>query len=46
LVPTIHGSNYFVWVGCPGKGFGVFIGFGDEAIDGGLQLDERVEDAP
>ena len=27
------------------NGFGVFIGFGDEAIDGFLEIDERVEDA-
>ena len=27
------------------KGFGFFVGFGDEAIDGGLEIDERVEDA-
>ena len=45
MVPSFHGSNDLVWIGGPGKGFGVFVGFGDEAIDGGLEIDERVEDA-
>ena len=45
MVPSFHGSNDFVWICDPGKGFGVFVGFGDEAIDGGLEIDERVEDA-
>jgi len=45
LVPSFHGSDDFVWVGCPCKGFGVFVGFGHEAIDGGLEINERVEDA-
>ena len=45
MVPSFHGSDDFVWVGCPCKGFGDFVGFGYEAIDGGLEIDERVEDA-
>ena len=45
MVPSFHGNDDFVWVGCPCKGFGDFIGFGHEAIDGGLEIDERVEDA-
>ena len=44
MVPSFHGSNDLVWIGCPGKGFGVFVGFGDEAIDGGLEIDQGVED--
>ena len=45
MVPSFHGSNDLVWIGCPGKGFGVFVSFSDEAIDGGLKIDERVKDA-
>jgi len=45
LVPSFHSSDDFVWVGCPCKGFRVFVGFGYEAIDGVLEIDERVEDA-
>jgi hypothetical protein len=39
-----HG-DYFVGIGGPDKGLGLKIGLGDEAIDGGLDLDEGVEDA-
>jgi hypothetical protein len=41
LVPSFDGSNDFIWIGCPGEGFGVLVGLGDEAIDGGLEIDER-----
>ena len=34
MVPSFDGGNDLVWIGGPGKGFGVFVGFGDEAIDG------------
>ena len=44
MVPSFHGSNDLVWIGGPGKGFGVFVGLCDEAIDGGLEIDERMED--
>ena len=30
--------------GCPGKGVGLDIMLGDEAVDGGLEIDDRVED--
>ena len=45
MAPSFDSSDDFVWICDPGKGFGVFVGFGDEAIDGGLEIDERVEDA-
>ena len=32
-------------IGGPGKGFGVVIGFGEIAVDGGLKIDNAVEDA-
>ena len=45
MVPSFDGSDYLIWVGSPGEGFWVFVGFGDEAIDGGLEINEGVEDA-
>ena len=45
MVPPFYGGNYLVWIGGPCEGFGVFVGFGDEAIYGGLEIDQGVEDA-
>ena len=45
MVPSFDGSDDLIWVGGPGEGFRVFVGFGDEAIDGSLEIDEGVEDA-
>jgi len=44
LVPAFDGGDDLVWIGGPGEGFGVFVGFRDEAVDGGLEVDEGVED--
>jgi hypothetical protein len=44
LVPSFDGSDDLIWIGGPGEGFGVFVGFGNEAIDGGLEIDEGMED--
>ncbi len=46
MVPSFDGSDDPIWIGGPGEGFGVFVGFGDEAIDGDLEIDEGMEDAP
>ena len=46
MVPSFDGSDDPIWIGGPGEGFGVFVGFGDEAIDGGLEIDEGIEDTP
>ena len=46
MVPSFYGSDDLVWVGGPGERFRVFVGFGDEAIDCGLEIDEGMEDAP
>ncbi len=46
MVPSFNGSDDPIWIGGPGEGFGVFVGFGDEAIDGDLEIDEGMEDAP
>jgi hypothetical protein len=34
-----------VWIGCPNKGFGFPVVLAEIAIDRGLQVDERAEDA-
>ena len=44
MVPSFDGSDDFIRIGDPGKRFGVFVGFGDESIDGGLEINEGVED--
>ncbi len=44
MVPSFDGSDDLIWIGGPGEGFGVFVGFGDEAIDGRLEIDEGKED--
>ena len=45
MVPSFDSSDDFIRVGGPGKRFGIFVGFDDEAIDGGLEINEGVEDA-
>ena len=43
MVPSFDGCDDFIGVGGPREGFGVLIGFGDEAIDGSLEIDEGME---
>ena len=45
MVPSFDSSDDFIRVGGPEKRFGIFVGFDDEAIDGGLEINEGVEDA-
>ena len=45
MVPSFHSGNDIVWIGSPSEGFRIFVGFREEAIDGGLEVDEGVEDA-
>ena len=45
MVPSFHSSDDVVWISGPGEGFRVIVCFGDEAIDGGLEIDQGVEDA-
>ena len=45
-MPSFDGSNDLVWVSCPVEGFGFFVCFCDESVDGGLEVDEGVEDTP
>ena len=44
MVSSFDGSDDFIRIGDPVKRFGVFVGFGDEEIDGGLEINEGVED--
>ena len=44
--PALHGSNDAVGVSGPDEGLGIGIGFREEAVDGGLEFDDRAEYAP
>jgi hypothetical protein len=46
LGPSVSGGDDLVAIGAPGEGpgFGAVVP-GDEAIDGGLEIDDGVEDA-
>lgn len=43
-MPTLDGCDDFVGIGGPGEGLGLLVVVGDEAIDGGLEVNDRVED--
>jgi len=44
--PALHGSNDAIGVSGPDEGLGIGIGFREEAVDGGLEFDDRAEYAP
>jgi len=44
-VPSLDGGDDFVGVGGPCEGLRVGVGLGDEAVDGGLEIDDGAEDA-
>jgi hypothetical protein len=44
LVPASDGSDDFIGIGGPHEGLGVIVGFLQEAVDGGLEIDDRAED--
>ena len=44
LEPSLEGSGNSIRIGGPEEGFGMYVGFGDESIDGGLKIDERKTD--
>ena len=44
-MPTFDGGDDFVGVGGPDERFGLLVVFGEEAVDGGLEVDDRVKDA-
>jgi len=45
LVTAFDGGDDFVRAGGPGEGFRVGVVLGEEAVDGGLEVDDRSEDA-
>src|SRR5512133_2814077 len=45
MVPALDGGDDAVWVGGPDERLRVAVGFGDEAMNGSLQLDDRAEHA-
>jgi hypothetical protein len=45
LVPASDGLDNLVGISCPREGFGFGVVFDDEAIDSGLQVDDRYEDS-
>jgi hypothetical protein len=44
LVPASDGGDDFVGIGGPDERLGAIVGFLEEAVDGGLQIDDRLED--
>jgi len=44
-VPSIDLLDNVVGIGGPGDGFGFAVVFADVSLDGGLQVDQRAEDA-
>jgi hypothetical protein len=45
LVPAPDGLDNFVWIGSPCEGFWFCVVLDNKAIDGCLQVDDRLEDA-
>ena len=44
MVPTFDGRDDLIRIGGSHEGLGVFVGFLQEAVDGGLEIDDRAED--
>ena len=44
-MPTLDSGDDFVGIGGPDEGLWVIVGFPQEAVDGGLEFDDRAEDA-
>lgn len=44
-MPAFDGGDDPVWVGSPSEGLWVGVLLGDKAVDGGLEINERVERA-
>src|SRR3546814_10231316 len=45
MVPAADCGDDLVGIGSPDEGLWIIVGFGEEAIDGGLEVDDRAEDA-
>ena len=44
MVAASDGGDDFIWIGGPDEGLGSVVGFLEEAVDGGLEIDDRAED--
>ena len=44
-MPASDGGDDFVGIGGPHEGFGIIVGLSQEAVDGGLEIDDRAEHA-
>ena len=44
-MPASDGGDDFIRISGPDEGLSAFVVVGKEAVDGGLKVDERVEDA-
>jgi hypothetical protein len=44
-MPAPDGGDDFIGIGDPLEGFGLSVVIVEEAVDGGLKIDERTEDA-
>ena len=44
-MPSADGCDDLIGIGGPDEGFSMSVGVGDEAVDGGLQLDDRGKQA-
>jgi hypothetical protein len=44
-VTTSDSSHEFIWIGSPGEWVGITVCLCDEAFDGDLQINDRLEDA-
>ena len=45
LMPSSDGGDDFIGVGYPSEGFGAGVVIVEEAVDGRLKVDDRLEDA-
>jgi hypothetical protein len=43
-MPSSDSGDDFVWVSGPGEGFWIIVSIRDEAVDRGLEIDDRSED--
>ena len=45
MVPAPDSGDDLIGIGGPGEGLGVIVGLAQEAVDGGLEFDNRAEHA-
>ena len=45
MLPALDGGEDALWIGRPDERLGIFVGIGDEAVDGELQVDDGLEHA-